>query len=349
MEQHLKKISNLIKQIILFSGIFVSLIAANIVASEALVEVNALNYVRAKTAIQFDKYLARADGKLNIFAHGRQVVGVDARSSKRLNRDTLYSVAIVDISEGASIDLPDMGARYMSVQVVNQDGYTNNIFHSAGRHELSLKEFHTPYVWLLVRTLVVDSVPGDLEAAQKLQDQISIVSASAKSYSHPQYDPVTLAATTDLLAALGKDISDNSKAAGTKEQVDPIKQLLLTAYGFGTLPETESLLLTVEPNLPSDKAYRLSVKDVPVDSFWSLAMYNNEGYFEQNSYNAYGFSDRNAEKNADGSITLHFGGDPSSINYIPITEGWNYVVRMYRPRAELLNGTWTFPRFTEIN
>jgi len=192
-------------------------------------------------------------------------------------------------------------------------------------------------------------VPGDLEAAQKLQDQISIVSASAKSYSHPQYDPVTLAATTDLLAALGKDISDNSKAAGTKEQVDPIKQLLLTAYGFGTLPETESLLLTVEPNLPSDKAYRLSVKDVPVDSFWSLAMYNNEGYFEQNSYNAYGFSDRNAEKNADGSITLHLGGDPSSINYIPITEGWNYVVRMYRPRAELLNGTWTFPRFTEIN
>ena len=349
MGQHLKKISNLIKQIILFSGIFVSLIAANIVASEALVEVNALNYVRAKTAIQFDKYLARADGKLNIFAHGRQVVSVDARSSKRLNRDTLYSVAIVDISEGASIDLPDMGARYMSVQVVNQDGYTNNIFHSAGRHELSLKEFHTPYVWLLVRTLVVDSVPGDLEAAQKLQDQISIVSASAKSYSHPQYDPVTLAATTDLLAALGKDISDNSKAAGTKEQVDPIKQLLLTAYGFGTLPETESLLLTVEPNLPSDKAYRLSVKDVPVDSFWSLAMYNNEGYFEQNSYNAYGFSDRNAEKNADGSITLHLGGDPSSINYIPITEGWNYVVRMYRPRAELLNGIWTFPPFTEIN
>jgi hypothetical protein len=346
--QHLKKISNLIKQIILFSGIFVSLIAANIVASEALVEVNALNYVRAKTAIQFDKYLARADGKLNIFAHGRQVVSVDARSSKRLNRDTLYSVAIVDISEGASIDLPDMGARYMSVQVVNQDGYTNNIFHSAGRHELNLKEFHTPYVWLLVRTLVVDSVPGDLEAAQKLQDQISIVSASAKTYSHPQYDPVTLAATTDLLAALGKDISDNSKAAGTKEQVDPIKQLLLSAYGFGTLPETESLLLTVEPNLPSDKAYRLNVKDVPVDSFWSLAMYNKEGYFEKNSNNAYGFSDRNAEKNPDGSITLHFGGDPSSINYIPITEGWNYVVRMYRPRAELLNGTWTFPHVTEI-
>lgn len=344
----MKKTSNLINQLVLCSGILLSLVTANIVAGEAPEEVNALNYVRAKTAIQFDKYLARAGGKLNTFAHGRQVVGVDARSSKRLNRDTLYSVAIVDISEGASIDLPDMGDRYMSVQVVNQDGYTNNIFHGAGRHELSLKEFHTPYVWLLVRTLVLESVPGDLQAARKLQDQISIVSASAKTYTHPQYDPVTMAATTDLLAALAKGISDNSKAAGTKEQVDPIKQLLVSAYGFGTLPETESLLLTVEPNLPSDKAYRLNVKDVPVDGFWSLAMYNKEGYFEQNSYNAYGFSNRNAEKNADGSITLHFGGDPSSINYIPITEGWNYVVRMYRSRAELLNGTWTFPHLSEI-
>jgi hypothetical protein len=24
-------------------------------------------------------------------------------------------------------------------------------------------------------------------------------------------------------------------------------------------------------------------------------------------------------------------------------KGWNYIVRLYRPRAELLNGTWTFP------
>ena len=84
---------------------------------------------------------------------------------------------------------------------------------------------------------------------------------------------------------MGKGIRDNSKAAGTKEQVDPIKQLLLSAYGFGTLPETESLLITVQPNLPIDSAYALTVGDVPVDGFWSLAMYNKEGYFNKNEYN----------------------------------------------------------------
>jgi hypothetical protein len=26
-----------------------------------------------------------------------------------------------------------------------------------------------------------------------------------------------------------------------------------------------------------------------------------------------------------------------------LPDGWNYVVRLYRPRAEILDGTWTFP------
>jgi hypothetical protein len=314
----------------------------------APIQVTALNYVQAKTAIQFDKYLARTEGKLNRFSHGRRVADIDSRSSKRLNRDTLYSVAIVDISKGASIQMPEAGDRYMSVQVVNQEGFTNKIFHAAGRHDLTIAEFDTPYVWLLVRTLVLEDIPGDMQVAQALQDQMSIDSASQQPYTHADYDPLTMAATTALLLELGKGISDNAKAAGTKEQVDPIKQLLLTAYGFGTLPETESLLLTVQPNLPADRGYALTVKDVPVDGFWSLAMYNREGYFNKNQYNSYGFGDRTAVKNADGSMTLHFGGDPSSVNYIPITEGWNYVVRMYRPRTELLNGTWTFPALEAI-
>ncbi|MFT5609666.1 MAG: hypothetical protein ACI9WC_001393 [Arenicella sp.] len=322
--------------------------AADSTTSSDLVKVDAFNYVRAKTAIQFDKYLSRADGKINTFYHRRAVVDIDAKSSKRLNRDTLYSAAIVDISQGATVVVPDVGDRYVSVQVVNEEGFTNKVFHGGGSHSLTVKEFDTPFVWLLVRTLVFDSIEGDVAAANALQDQMKINSASAKTYTHPAYDPVSFADTTTPLLELGKGIKDNSKAAGTKQQVDPIKQLLLSAYGFGTLPETESFLITVEPNLPSNKAYALTVKEVPVDSFWSLAMYNKDGYFEENQYNSYGFSDRTAKKNTDGSVTLHFGGSSDSVNYIPLTEGWNYVVRLYRPRAEVLDGSWQFPKVKEI-
>ena len=47
---------------------------------------------------------------------------------------------------------------------------------------------------------------------------------------------------------------------------------------------------------------------------------------------------------ADGSIAAQFGGCDGKVpNCIPITQGWNYTVRLYRPRAEILNGSWTFP------
>jgi hypothetical protein len=50
-----------------------------------------------------------------------------------------------------------------------------------------------------------------------------------------------------------------------------------------------------------------------------------------------------AKKNPDGSATVHFGGDPSQSNFLPITPGWNYIVRMYQPDKEVINGTWKFP------
>jgi len=46
---------------------------------------------------------------------------------------------------------------------------------------------------------------------------------------------------------------------------------------------------------------------------------------------------------------VHFGGpDDGRPNRIPIVEGWNYTVRLYRPRAEILDGTWTFPSVEPI-
>jgi hypothetical protein len=39
----------------------------------------------------------------------------------------------------------------------------------------------------------------------------------------------------------------------------------------------------------------------------------------------------------------------TSPNCVPIVKGWNYTVRLYRPRAEILNGTWTFPAPQALN
>jgi hypothetical protein len=50
-----------------------------------------------------------------------------------------------------------------------------------------------------------------------------------------------------------------------------------------------------------------------------------------------------AAANPDGSVTVNLGGDPDLANQIPIMGGWNYVVRLYQPEPEILDGYWTFP------
>jgi hypothetical protein len=45
----------------------------------------------------------------------------------------------------------------------------------------------------------------------------------------------------------------------------------------------------------------------------------------------------------DGSVTVNLGGNADQPTAVPFPEGWNYTVRRYRPRPEVLNGSWTFP------
>jgi len=84
------------------------------------------------------------------------------------------------------------------------------------------------------------------------------------------------------------------------------------------------------------------VCDVPVDGFWSISVYNAAEYFEPNDRGAYTIN-ITATPNDNGSITVRLGscGDGRP-NCPPIMDGSNYLVRLYRPRAEILDGTRTF-------
>lgn len=62
-----------------------------------------------------------------------------------------------------------------------------------------------------------------------------------------------------------------------------------------------------------------------------------------NGDNANSFNNITAKKAKDGSITINFGGDPKADNFLPIVPGWIYLVRMYKPGPEILNGSWKFP------
>lgn len=307
--------------------------------------VNTDNFARAETDRMFFD-LQRNAGGVNRFLHNRVPAAIDNQTVIRLNRDTLYSFAVVDLADGATLTVPEHGDRYVSAMVVDEDHYVDAIFHDPGPHELRRDDFGTRYVVVAVRTLVDPADPADLAAVAALQDQIRLSAASAHPFEYPDYDPTSFGETRDALLALARNLSGFDHMFGAKDDVEPVRHLIGTAAGWGGLPSAEASYIGVDPRLPVGR-YELTVGEVPVDGFWSISVYNAAGFFEENDRNSYTVNNITGVKNADGSTTVRFGDHPNDLpNVIPITEGWNYLVRLYRPRPEVLDGSWEFPRIS---
>jgi hypothetical protein len=300
------------------------------------------NFARAETDRMFAGLQAGAGG-INRWHHSRGPTAIDEQTVIRMNRDTLYSMALVDISQGATVTVPDAGERYLSVMVVNQDHYINRIFHDAGSYELTTDELDTPYVLLAARVLADPADAADIARANAIQDGFALTAASDRPFVIPEYDEVSFTATRQaLLAEAAEGFRGTHGMFGTREEVDPHMHLIGTAAGWGGLPEREAFYVGEEPNLPVG-AYRITFSDVPVNAFWSITIYNRDGFLEENDLGVYSINSLTGTTDDDGSITVHLGGDANRPNHIPLPEGWNYTVRLYQPRPEILDGSWTLP------
>lgn len=330
----------------------VYVVAAGLVASGGFattaladaVPVTIDNFIRAESDLYFGNLIK--EGGLGKLAHRREPASIDNQSVIRLNRDTLYSSAVFDLDAGpATITLPDAGTRFMSMQVISEDHYVPEVVYGAGTYKIDREKVGTRYVLVGIRTLVDPADPEDVKKVHALQDAIKVEQAGAGNFEIPDWDQASQKKLRDALLVLGSTMSDFRKAFGTKAEVDPIRHLLGTAMGWGGNPDKDATYLNTVPAGNDGKTvYTLAVKDVPVDGFWSVSLYNAEGYYQKNDYNAYSVNSVTAKRQDDGSVAVQFGGCDGKIpNCLPIMTGWNYTVRLYRPQAAILDGSWKFP------
>ncbi len=309
------------------------------------VRVTVDNFIRAETDTYFAKFVK--DGGFGKFHHDRELALIDKQTVIRMNRDTLYSFGVFDLDASpVTITLPDAGRRFMAMMVVNEDHYVPEVVYKPGAHTFTREKVGTRYVGMAVRTFVNPSNAADVEGVHALQDAIKTEQKDVGQFAVPAWESASLKRIREALLALtaANGGLDSSRMFGRKDQVDPVQHLLGTAAGWGGNPRDDALYAGEVPQDNNGKAaYRLTLKDVPVDGFWSVSVYNKDGFFEKNAKNAYTLNNVTAKPNADGSVTIQFGGDENSPNCLPITPGWNYVLRLYRPRKEVLDGAWKIP------
>ena len=302
------------------------------------------DFVRAETDHMFRTSMNTLGVEIGEFGHLREPTTPDNQPVIRMNQDTLYSAVWIDLSRPVKITLPEVDGRYMSMQVINQDHYMF-VESAPGIHELTEDSVGTRFAQVSVRTFVNIADPEDLAKAHVAQDLLEISGGGDGPFEAPDWDTDNLAVARKALsdvAVLGFDPFDGF---GRKEEVLPVDHLIAAAAGWGGLPKTAAMYLMASvDNNDGNTPHAVTVKNVPVDAFWSITVYNADGYLEANDRGVNSYNNFSAEPNKDGSYTIHFGGcEDGRKNCIPVTPGWNYAARMYEPREEILEGRWTFP------
>ena len=146
------------------------------------------NFNRAETDMYF-RWTIRLAGGIGCFHHRREVMPIEWQTVVRPNRDTLYSSAVFDLDAApVTITLPDSGARFMSMLILDQDQFAPAVVHGTGRHVLSRAQIGTRYAMAEVRTLVDPRNPHDLQEAHRLQDAIAVEQARRGWFQVPAWD-----------------------------------------------------------------------------------------------------------------------------------------------------------------
>jgi len=302
------------------------------------------NFVRAESDTMLRNNMKTFGIGVGELHHVREPTTPKNQPVIRMNQDTLYSGVVLDLSKPVTLTLPDAGGRYMSMHVVNQDHYMR-FETEPGAYELTRDSVGSRFALVTIRTFVDPNDAEDVEKAHAAQNGIEITGGGRGRLDVPDWDQEALATARKALndfAALGFDASH---AFGSKEDTRPVDHLVGAAAGWGGLPRNAAMYVIASADRnDGETPYALTAKDVPVDAFWSVTVYNADGYLEANDFGVNSYNNITAQPNPDGSYTIHFGRcEDKRTNCIPTSPGWNYAVRMYSPREEILNGSWTFP------
>ena len=291
-------------------------------------------YPTIETARQL--LLAQERAEVNLFAHTRRLTPTDDQPVVRMNRDTYYSFAVVDVSKGATVTLPPVPeGKYISVQPVTEDHRIQPMSYGSGTYQLAT---HLgSHLYLIVR---LDSTLSQ-EEANALQDAMVIDAASAEPFlaepvDKDAFETVERSLREKLAELATADPGNVAKGMFTAPTDDSRglytfdKYTVGAAVGWGGAQLRDNLYES-SPDYPAKGCYEATFEDPDNGAFWSFTIYDKKGFMFNDVAH---MSSDIASPNTDGTYTVRFGCGTNAANNVPITNDtgvFNFVVRHYIP------------------
>ncbi|HDM8227595.1 TPA: DUF1214 domain-containing protein [Vibrio campbellii] len=304
------------------------------------------NYPTLESARQFVKNQEVVG--VNNFRHKRELTPLDEQDVVRMNRDTYYSLAVIDVSKGATISLPEIPkGKYMSIQGVTEDHRILPMQYGSGTFELSTTK--GDHLYVIVR---LDSTFTKNEA-HAIQDKMVITAQSDKEFTAEQVNKASFEQTENALKAQMPAIFKREGASAlvgmftapndaSKELFTKQKYAVGAAVGWGGAQMVDNIY-EVSGNYPTDKCYQATFEDPQDQAFWSVTVYNKQGFMFNDVAN---ISSNTAERNADGTYTVSFGCGSDALNNLETenkSNEFNLAFRHYIPSQKVKDGYRILP------
>jgi hypothetical protein len=225
----------------------------------------------------------------------------------------------------------------------------------------------------MLAKLMKNNPPHELDWPMVVQlSQIGIV--PGKNFVFSKLDPQIQKALERAVGEARKMIDGRIERSGEFVNGWQIAREGMGNYGTSYLQRAAVALIGLGANVPDDAVYPMSFVDserkpyngrnryilhfdngqLPVNAFWSLTMYDEDGYLVENSIQRYGIGDRDKLKfNNDGSLDIYIKhespGKDKEANWLPAPKDtFNLVIRLYWPKREILTGAWNPPAVERI-
>ncbi len=303
------------------------------------------NYARAETQLLTEGYVQKiadathTDG-VGVLWHIRKGSDPKDRTIPRTNYDTIYSWAILDLTEEATLVMPDTNGRYQTAWFMTEEHYNPLVFDKPGTYTLNQDNIGSRYVVMVIRTQANVEDEQDLKAATVIQSKLRLTQKDKGEYA-PQYrwnkeEIIKMRTHFQNLAkekGISSEVMFGKKGERTQEQHNAG-----TAVGWGGFTPEQAVYPLYYPT--SNQHQTLTLKDMPTKAFWSVTVYDAGGFAETDTYN---INSQFAVPNEDGSVTINFGGDKNADNYMETFDGWNITLRIYLPEEAYFNGDWVKP------